>query len=203
MKGLTPLGGARTGRSSPLFRVPRKLREEVEGGIYHVFARGDNRRPIYLDDSDRRTYLSLLSRAVRTKNWRCLSYCLMANHVHLMLETPDANLGAGMQQLQSNYAQIFNKRHGGCGHVFQGRYGAVRVRSDEQLWTLVVYVARNPVEAGLCEFPEAWAWGSHRSVVENRYPSWLDVPRLMSHLGGAGGEPRERYAALVSDRADC
>lgn len=177
--------------------MPRKPREELEGGIHHVYARGDNRRPIYLGDADRRFYLTMLGRVVREKQWHCLAYCLMENHVHLLVETPQANLGVGMQQLQSAYAQTFNKRHGGCGHVFQGRYGAVRVRSDAQLWAVVGYIARNPVEAGLCDDPEQWAWSSHRAVLGGAYPSWVDVPRLLGYLGDAAGEPRKTYAKLV------
>src|SRR5213082_2729696 len=120
--------------------MPRQLRQEVEGGIHHVYARGNDRRRIYLDDTDRRTYLFLLARVVLVKRWRCLAYCLMDNHLHLLVETPEANLGSGMQRLHSLYAQIHNERHGRCGHLFQDRFGSVRVLSDEQLWAVVAYV---------------------------------------------------------------
>jgi putative transposase len=115
-------------------RVPRPHREEVEDGIFHVYARGNAKQAVYLDDADRVTYLRLLDMAIRKRSWRCLAYCLMENHVHLLLETPNANLAAGMQWLHGLYARTFNERHGRVGHLFQGRYGAVRVRSDAQLW---------------------------------------------------------------------
>jgi putative transposase len=113
--------------------MPRKPREDVAGAIQHVYARGNNQRRIFLDDLDRRRYLTLLAHVVRAKRWLCLAYCLMNNHVHLLIETPEANLGAGMQLLHGMYGQTHHRRHGTTGHVFQGRFGARRVSTDEQL----------------------------------------------------------------------
>jgi putative transposase len=179
--------------------MPRKPRQEVAGGIHHVFARGNDKRDIYVDDVDRRTYLAILRQVVRWKRWRCLAYCLMPNHVHLLLETPQANLGAGMQFLHGRYAQRFNERHKRVGHVFQGRYGSVHITSDEHLWTTAAYVALNPVAADLCETPEEWPWSSHAATLQGRpRHRWLDIPRLLSFFEGLGGDPREHYAALTA-----
>jgi REP element-mobilizing transposase RayT len=180
--------------------MARKPRELVAGGIYHVYARGNNRQEIALDDVDRRRYLALVAREVRRRRWRCLSYCLMPNHVHLLLETPDPDLDAGMQRLQSGYAQRFNARHGRGGHVFQGRYGAVRVTDDAQLMTVVGYIAANPVTAGLCDTPEAWRWSSHAATAQRRSPGWMDAGRLDELVGAAGGDPLCRCRDLVADR---
>ena len=107
-----------------------------------------------------------------------LSYCLMPNHVHLLLETPDPNLPVGMQILQGPYARRFNRRHRLVGHLFQGRYGAVRVKDDVHLWTAATYIARNPVEAGHCKEP----WES----------SWTSVaPRLVERLEAIAGTAPE------------
>ena len=177
--------------------VPRSPREEIEDGVHHVYARGNGGREIFLDDADRWRYLAMLGDVVVRMRWRCLAYCLMRNHVHLLVETPAVNLGEGIQRLHGRYAQKFNERHRRSGHVFQGRYGAVRVTSDEQLWTTTRYVALNPVAAGLCERPEDWRWSSHAAVLGGGTPAWLDVARLLSYFAGLGGEPRERYADLV------
>jgi putative transposase len=178
--------------------VPRRPRQEVQGGVHHVFARGNNRRAIYVDDVDRRLYLAILGRVTRRQRWRCLAYCLMSNHVHLLLETPHANLGLGMQRLQGSYAQAFNRRHQRSGHLFQGRYGSVHVVSDEQLWSLAAYIAINPVTAGLCQRPEDWRWSSHASTLGSRRSfGWLDVERLLSYFAGLGGDPRRWYAVLT------
>ena len=162
-----------------------------------MYARGNDRRRIYVDDRDRRIYLTTLAAIVVDKRWRCLAYCLMDNHVHLLLETPEANLAAGMQRLHGQYAQMYNKRHGRSGHVFQGRYGATRITSDEQLWLVVAYVARNPVEAGRCERPEQWRWSSHAATLQRAGPRWLDVPRLLWYLAPPGADALQRYADLV------
>jgi putative transposase len=175
------------------------LREECEGGVFHVFARGNAKQAIYLDDYDRRSYLRMLGRVVEKQSWRCLAYCLMVNHVHLLLETPAGNLSTGMQRLHSGYAQTFNERHGRSGHLFQGRYGSVRVKTDEQLWTLARYLAANPVKAGLCELPARWPWSSHGALRGPRPPDWLDHARLLHYFAAAGGDPAERYRAMIAN----
>jgi putative transposase len=184
-------------RAAAFTRMPRRPREEIEDGIFHVFARGNRRQPIYLDDADRRRYLAMLSSVVTQCHWRCLAYCLMENHLHLLLETPKANLGQGMQSLQSRYAQSFNGRHRRSGHLFQGRYGAARVKSDGQMWVAVRYLALNPVEAGLCALPGEWAWSSYGATLAGTAPAWLDAARLLSHFDAAGGDRRERLADFV------
>ena len=125
----------------------------------------------------------------------------MDNHLHLLVETPEANLGSGMQRLHSLYAQIHNERHGRCGHLFQDRFGSVRVLSDEQLWAVVAYVVKNPVKAGLCERPEQWRWSSHAATIGHAPCGPLDTGRLMSFLGAAGGNPYRRYAELTCEPA--
>lgn len=188
-------------RPAPIEGVPRKPREDVEGAVHHVYARGNRREDIYVDDVDRRTYLSLLAGVVRSCGWRCLMYCLMDNHVHLLIETPRANLAAGMQRLHSVYAQRFNARHDRCGHLFQGRYGSVRITGDEQMWAVAAYIAGNPVEAGLCQRPEEWRWSSHRVIAGMRVaPRWLHIDRLLWFFGGLGGAARKQYLAVVDGR---
>ena len=140
--------------------MPRKPRDEFEGGVYHVFARGNARMQIFRGKADYRLYLELLRRIVRARGWTCHGYCLMPNHVHLVIETGEPNLGEGMQRLQSLYAQIFNLTRVRTGHVFEGRFGAVLIRNEAQLQAVVEYVARNPVEAGLAERVEDWPWSS-------------------------------------------
>jgi REP-associated tyrosine transposase len=184
--------------SSPF--VPRRPREEVEGGIYHVYARGNAKQAVYLDDVDRRTYLRLLGLAIKKRRWRCLAYCLMDNHVHLLLETPHAGLAVGMQWLHGVYAQTFNERHGRVGHLFQGRYGSVRVTTDAQLWALLHYVGVNPVEAGLCASPSDWRWGSY-AALQSDAPAWLNRERMLGLLSGSGGDPWRRNVELVEGGA--
>jgi putative transposase len=181
--------------------VARKHRIELAGGVHHVYARGNGRQLIYLDDADRASYLAMLARVLDHTKWRCLSYCLMDNHVHLLIETPQPNLAAGMQSLHGRFAQLFNARHGRSGHVFQGRYGSVLMKTQAQMWMAVAYIARNPVAAGLCAQPADWPWSSHRAVIGADAAPWLDHERLLSFYDSLGGEPARRYAESVERNA--
>jgi REP element-mobilizing transposase RayT len=178
--------------------MARKPRAELAGGIHHVFARGNGRQPIYLDDVDRISYLAMLARVADDRGWRCLAYCLMDNHLHLLIETATPNLAAGMQWLHGRFAQRFNQRHGRSGHVFQGRYGSVLMKSQAQVWMAIAYIARNPVAAGLCPTPADWPWSSHRAVIGAAAVPWLDHERLLSHYDSLGGrEPSRRYEEAI------
>jgi putative transposase len=177
--------------------MARKPREEFPGAVVHVYARGNRRQKIYVDDVDRARYLELLGHVVVRQRWRCLAYCLMRNHVHLLVETPEPNLGAGMQRLHGMYAASLNKRHRHSGHVFQGRYGAVVMRRDEQLLAVARYIALNPVEARLCDDACDWLWSSHAAVVGGTSPTWLDVARLLAYFAAAGGDRKRRYVEFV------
>ncbi len=164
-----------------------------------MYARGNNGRPIYLDDRDRYEYLNLLEETVRRTAWHCMSYCLMDNHMHLLVETPRPNLGAGMQRLHGQYGRRFNDRYGARGHLFEGRFGAVRMKSDRQLYAALRYVALNPVEAGMCPRPEEYRWSSHAATLAGNPPSFVNTDRLFWYLAGFGGEPRTNYANLIED----
>jgi REP element-mobilizing transposase RayT len=181
--------------------MPRKPREEEAGAIHHVFARQNDGRLLYRDDGDRQRYLAMLAGVAGRFGWRCLTYCLMPNHLHLLVETPQPNLGRGMQRLHGDYGRWFADRRGKPGHAFGGRYGAVRVRDDAQLWAAVSYIARNPVEARLCAGPQDWRWSAHAAILHGDHPAWLAVARLLELLGGfGGGDARHAYAAYVADR---
>ena len=138
-------------------------------------------------------YLGILRGTVRHCRWRLLAYCLMDNHVHLLIETREPNLGSGMRRLHGTYAQRFNIRHGTCGHLFQERFGLVHIESDEQLWTVARYIAMNPVEAGMCRSPGDWPWSSHSMVAADTAPDWIDVAHLLAYFAAAGGDGRRRY----------
>jgi putative transposase len=197
VKGLTPSGWGEGWAVAATSGMARKPRVEKPDGVHHVFARGNGGQLIYLDDADRNSYLAMLARVVVWKRWRCLAYCLMDNHLHLLLETPLPNLGAGMQWLHGRFAQQFNARHRRSGHVFQSRFGSVLVDDEAQLWTVATYIARNPVAAGLCARPVDWAWSSHRAIVGRAAIPWLDSERLLSYYDALGGEPRQRYREAV------
>ncbi|MCP4489210.1 MAG: hypothetical protein GY820_18140 [Gammaproteobacteria bacterium] len=114
----------------------KPLRLEFPGALYHITSRGDRREDIYHGDEDRVLFLSVLGRVCDTYNWVCHSYCLMSNHYHLLIETPEANLSKGMRQLNGVYTQSYNRSHDVTGHVFHGRYKAILVEKQSYLLEL-------------------------------------------------------------------
>ncbi len=161
-----------------------------------MFARGNNRELIYQDDQDRRLYLNRFEEVTGRLGWHGLSYCLMDNHVHLLVETPQPNLSDGMRFLHGGYAQIFNRRHGRIGHVFQGRYGAVPMRNDGQVCMAATYIARNPVAAGLCKAPTDWRWSSFAKTAAGGAASWMANQRLLEFFGSRPEAARRRYIEM-------
>lgn len=127
--------------------MARPLRIEFNGGLYHVTSRGDGRDRIYLSDDDRRNWFDIFAGVCNRFNWICHAYCLMDNHYHLLIETPDANLSNGMRKLNGVYTQKFNRTHHRVGHVFQCRFKAIIVDRDAYLLELCRYVVLNPVHA--------------------------------------------------------
>jgi putative transposase len=171
--------------------VARPLRPQVAGAIYHVHSRGNRRSAIYLDDYDRRTFLSRLAYVVTNYEWECQAFCLMTTHYHLIVTTPKPNIAAGMQYLNARYAEYFNGRHALSGHVFQGRYSSVVVESDEQLLSTHRYVALNPIRAGACAHPADWPWSSYGAVLGAQAFSFVRADKLLRHFGSGAAAVRE------------
>ena len=168
--------------------------------MFHVFARGVDRRRIFLDDLDRQMYLHLLGGVSRRQEWACLAYCLMDNHVHALLQTPEPNLGAGMRRLNGTYAQVFNERYARSGHLFERRFNDRGIASVRSIVTVAAYIAANPVEAHLVATPEAWPWSSHAALAAGTEPRWLDAERLHALIEAEGGDATERYLAALAER---
>ena len=125
--------------------MARPVRIEYEVAVYHVTARGNNRNAIFADDADRERFLLDLEESVQRFDIRLYLFCLMTNHVHLVLETPRGNLSSFMHRVQTAYTVYFNRRHHQSGHLMQGRFGAAAVDEDEYILKLSRYVHLNPV----------------------------------------------------------
>jgi putative transposase len=167
-----------------------------------VTDRGNRREPIFLDSADRTGFLAMLDELARRRSWVGHAYCLMPNHYHLVLETPEPDLSVGMQWLNGRYAQDFNHRHGFDGHLFQGRFYSGEVESDWHLLELSRYLAQNPVSAGLCRHPLSWPWSSYRAVAGLERPQtsrFLDVARVLGIFGAHAASARKRFRTFVED----
>lgn len=146
--------------------MPRQLRIQYPGAIYHVMNRGDRREPIFRDDTDRQRFLETLSQVCVKTQWAILSYCLMGNHFHLVVETPMGNLVEGMKWFLGTYTLRFNRRHKVSGHLFSGRYKSLIVDGSGggYLKSVCDYVHLNPVRAGLLRPEQKWVeylWSSY------------------------------------------
>jgi REP element-mobilizing transposase RayT len=169
--------------------MPRKLRIEFEGAIYHVMNRGDRREPIFRDDRDRKCFLETLGEACGKTDWQVHALCLMENHFHLVVETPKGNLVAGMKWFLGTYTARFNRRHKLFGHLFSGRYKALVVdaASPGYFRTVCEYVHLNPVRAQLLAPEESlrdYAWSSYPEYLKPPTRRWprLRVERLFGEM---------------------
>jgi REP element-mobilizing transposase RayT len=177
--------------------MARPLRLEHAGALWHVTSRGNERQSIFRDDRDRDVFLRLLGGAVRRFRWRLHAYVLMGNHYHLLLETPEPNLSAGMHRLNGVYSQRFNRQHDRVGHLLQGRFKAILVEKERHLLELVRYVVLNPVRAGLVRTAFDWPWSNFRATAGLMPPpAWLETQWTISQFG-SGREARQSYQEFV------
>ncbi len=184
----------------------RSLRLEYPGAVYHVMSRGDARKSITRSHKDRRLLLEALAEASEKYNLLVHGYCLMTNHYHLLVETPDGNLSIAMRYLNGVYTQRSNARNKTVGHIFQGRYKAILVDRDEYLLCLCRYIELNPVRVGLVESPEEWEWSSFRQIagIAEKGEAFLQTDWMLSQFGTSEKVARERYVEYVksSDAAE-
>ena len=180
--------------------MARPLRIDIRDGVYHVTSRGLERREIVRDDADRVKWEELLDAVATRCQWQVFAWALMGNHFHLFLRTPDANLSAGMHDLNSGYVSAFNRRHGRCGHLLQGRFKAIVVESGRHEWELSRYVHLNPVRAGLVRRPEQYRWGSCRHYFgAGGAPAWLAWEEVLSQHGRTLRAARRAYGESLAE----
>jgi len=180
--------------------MTRPLRIEFPGALYHVTSRGDRQEDIYLDDEDRRVYLDILKNVCERFNWVVHAYCLMSNHYHLLIETPDSNLSQGMRQLNGVYTQSFNRRHKRVGHVYQGRFKAILVQKETYLLELSRYIVLNPVRAEMVRSAKNWPWSSYRATAGLTEPAdFLHVDWILSVFAKRKTLASQRYRTFVTE----
>ena len=178
--------------------MARPLRIEYPGAVYHVTSRGNEKKPVFKDDQDRENFLNTLQHVNKRYNWICHAYCLMTNHYHLLIETPDGNLSLGMRQVNSVYTQLFNKRHNRTGHLFQGRYKAILIQKDSHLLEVCRYVVLNPIRARMVESPELWKWSSYLATAGRTTPHLcLTTDWVLGQFSGKRGKAEKEYRQFV------
>jgi REP element-mobilizing transposase RayT len=186
-------------RAGTVDDMARRLRVAPPGGLFHVFARGVEKRTIFQSVTDYLAFLALLDQVVRCYDWRCRFYCLMGNHFHLFVATAKQTLSEGMQHLSGCYAQRFNRRYGRKGHLFEDRFGSVMIETDSQLRELFRYLALNPVRAGFCDAPEDWRWSSYAATIGLEPPRFLDIDPVLGLFANDRRVAQQVLAAFVAE----
>jgi putative transposase len=182
--------------------MPRRARREFSGGLGHVTTRTVRRLPLFLTESDALAYLDLLDFVTRdVADWSILAYCLMPNHVHLVVNADIDELGHAMHRVNGLYAQRFNREHGFTGHLFQGRYHLKPIVDEAHLPGSLRYVVLNPVRAGLCARPENWRWSSYRATIGlAAVPRFLDLEQALGSIHSDAAKARARFRGFVEEQ---
>ncbi|WP_372680205.1 transposase [Desulfosarcina sp.] len=163
--------------------MSRPLRIEYPDAWYHVMNRGRRSEKVFFDKDDFQAFIQVMMESSEMWNLRISAYCLMPNHYHLLVQTPDANIARCMRHINGVYTQRFNSRHHSEGQLFKGRYKSILVSADAYLLQLVRYIHRNPVKAGLADKPEAYAWSSHKAYLSGAKKwEWLNKAFIYSLL---------------------
>ena len=180
--------------------MARPLRVEFAGAIYHLTSRGNARQKVFFTDTDRELFLDTLSQVVSRYGWICHAYCLMANHYHLLVETPKGNLSLGMRQLNGMYTQSFNRRHNRVGHLFQGRFKAILVEKESYLLELCRYIVLNPVRVKGKGEIGGWKWSSYRATAGlASVPEFLSTDWILGQFGKNRAKAQKQYRTFVRE----
>lgn len=179
--------------------MSRPPRLHLEGALYHVTARGNERRLLFRDAADYGKYLSLLRESGQRLDSGVLAYCLLPNHVELVVRTGPEPLSFLMKAVHAEFARYFNKRHGRTGPLFEGRYRAILLERDAYLSSAVRYVHLNPVKAGIVTRPERYEWCSHAEYLR-AHAEWLSTREVLESFEPRRGA-RKRFHAFVTGKA--
>jgi putative transposase len=180
--------------------MARPLRLEFKGAVYHLTSRGNARQKIFFSDADRELFIETLTHVISRYGWICHAYCLMANHYHLLVETPKGNLSIAMRQLNGMYTQSFNRRHKRVGHLFQGRYKAILMEKESYLLELCRYIVLNPARLKGGAKMGAWKWSSYRATAGlASVPEFLSIEWLLAQFGKSRLAAQKRYRAFVKE----
>jgi len=179
--------------------MSRPLRIEYPDAWYHVMNRGRRREKIFLTDRDRRAFIKVLQEASELWNFKIAAFCLMANHYHLLIQTPDSNLSRGMRHINGVYTQRFNREHKTDGQLFRGRYKSVLVEADNHLLEALRYIHKNPLKSGMINTLSAYRWSSHQGYVSKAKKwSWLHKDDILTMLSPTKKRQKSAYLDFVA-----
>ena len=183
--------------------MTRPLRIEFPGAFYHVTSRGNKRQNIFENHEDRNTFINVFAKVIKTYGWRCFAFCLMDNHYHILIQTPNGDLSSGMRDLNGIYTQLYNQKHQTTGHILEGRYKAFVIEQGDYFLEVLRYTVLNPIRANVVKRPDDWPWSSYSATAYGRkmYP-FIDQKFVLQLFSRADGLARERYRKFVQDGID-
>ena len=174
--------------------MARRPRLFAPGVLYHVIVRGNQRQKTFTSEDDYRAYLERLAKYRKQYGYTVYAFCLMSNHVHLLVQSSATPLAKFMQGLQQSYTQYFNRRHKKSGHLFEGRYKAILCQEDPYLLELIRYLHLNPVRAGIVRRAEHYEYSGHHAYLQGKTTEIVEPARVLRMLGGSRG-----YQRFVND----
>ena len=182
--------------------MPRKAREKTECGIYHISVRGNNKQDIFLDDNDRIEYLARLQRYKETYKVGIYAYCLMTNHVHLLVFDNGQDISRFMQGLNLSYVIYFNNKYKRSGHLFQDRFTSSVVDNEQYLFQVSKYIHLNPIKAKLVKKPEEYRWSSYCSYIGSKNDGIVDVNFILNEYGDENDQDKLLYKHYVEENIE-
>ncbi|WP_432401570.1 transposase [Wukongibacter sp. M2B1] len=162
--------------------MPRQRREKSSTGIYHIMMRGIDKREIFIDDEDREIFLSYLFRAKQKSNYKIYGYCLMGNHVHILMKEGNEEIGASIKRITVGYVQFHNDKYLRTGHLFQNRYKSEKVEDDSYLLTVLRYIHQNPLKAGIVDDISYYKWSSYKCYIQGLSGKLVDVMMIKEYF---------------------
>lgn len=180
--------------------MARPLRIAYPGAYYHVTSRGNEQKDVFKSRRDREKFLEYLASATERYGAAIHAYCLMSNHYHLLLETPEGNLSQIMRHINGAYTTYFNIKRKRAGHLFQGRFKAILVEADEYALELSRYIHLNPVRVGMADKPREYPWSSFQSYIgQGKVPDWLKTNFILGYFGKNKLEAGKKYSVFVEE----
>ncbi|MHB1394831.1 MAG: transposase, partial [Clostridia bacterium] len=193
--------GKWTKRFQEVFSMGRPWREEYQGGIYHVIARGNNKEYIFNQSADKGYFIKQLRQSIEGMNYRIYGYVLMDNHYHLLIQTMDKKLQDIMHQINNRYSKFFNSKYKRVGHVFQGRYKATLVQDERYLIGVLRYIHQNPVQANICQNINGYKWSSD-AFYRKGIKGFVNVDIVLNMLDADRSEAVRKYNVLMSEKEE-
>ncbi len=180
--------------------MPRKSRKKSESGIYHLMLRGINRQNIFEDNEDRQNLIDTISYYKNLANYQLYGYCLMNNHIHLLMKEEKESISKTVKRISSSYVHWYNKKYGRCGHLFQERFKSESVETEEYFLTVLRYIHKNPIAAGLTKDMEKYSWSSYREYI--RVPIYTDVDFALNIFSEEAGIAKKAFDKYMNEKSN-